>query len=165
MKKKILDRLARILDDEINDFKQLLKYEKLKNEVIIKQEIDQLKKLTEDEEAILDEVAELEKEREKVVESLFKEFNTNSDKVLSDLIKKLPSDTDEYKEDLKKKKNELIRNIKDLKHLNVINNKLLMDSIKFFSYAVNSIKEMDTVTYNHDGSMPKDNSWLINKQA
>ncbi len=42
-----------------------------------------------------------------------------------------------------------------------------MDSIKFFSYAVNSIQELDSVTYNKDGSMPKDNdnSWLINKQA
>lgn len=167
MEKKTLEKLVKVLDEEISDFKQLLKYEKLKNEVIINQEVERLKQLSTDEEEILDEVATLEKERENIVNALFKEYNHKADKVLTSLIKILPTDKKDYKEDLKKKKDELTRNIKDLKKINIINNKLLMDSIKFFSYAVNSIQELDSVTYNKDGSMPKDkdNSWLINKKA
>ncbi len=167
MKRKVLERLSRILDDQISDFKQLLKYEKLKNEVIINQEVDKLKQLTSNEEDILDEVARLEEQREDIVSTLFKEYDSKSEKVLSALIKILPSDDEEYKKDLQRKKDELIMNIKDLKKINIINNKLLLDSIKFFSYAVNSIQEMDTVTYNNDGSMPKDRegAWVINKQA
>ncbi len=72
MEKKALEKLVKVLDEEISDFKQLLKYEKLKNEVIINQEVEKLKQLSTDEEEILDEVAELEKERENIVNALFK---------------------------------------------------------------------------------------------
>ncbi|MBU1075761.1 MAG: flagellar protein FlgN [Spirochaetes bacterium] len=167
MSKKVLEKLARIMDEEINDFKQLLEYEKLKNKVIINQEVDKLKQLSSEEEDILEEINKLEEERESIVNRLYKEYDLKSEKVLSSLIKVLPSEDDSVKNVLTVKKNELIRNIKDLKKINLINNKLLMDSVKFFSYAVNSIQEMDTLTYKKDGSMPKekDNSWLINKQA
>ncbi len=167
MKRKDFDSLEKILDEEIYNFKQLLKYEKLKNSVIINQEVEKLKQLSSDEEEILDRVADLEEKREHVVDDLFTEYSVNSEKVLSSLIKSLPDKENDYKDVLKKKKNELVRNINDLKKINEINNKLLMDSIKFFSYAVNSIQEMDAVVYDKDGSMPTDyeNSRVINKQA
>lgn len=167
MNRKNLDDLTTILDEEIFNFKQLLKYEKVKNDVIIKQEVEKLKQLSHDEEEILDKVAKLEEKREHLVDNLFQEYNINSEKILSSLIKILPADEDNYKDVIKEKKNELIRNIKDLKKINGTNNKLLMDSIKFFSYAVNSIQDIDSTIYDQNGSMPKDNdnSWVINKKA
>ena len=167
MIKKHFNDLTRILDEEILNFSQLLKFEKLKNRVIIKQEVDKLKQLSFAEEEILDNVAKLEEKREQVVDFLFKEYDINSEKILSSLLKALPDDKNEYKKDIKHKKNELIRNIKDLKKMNKLNNKLLMDSVKFFSYAVNSIQEIDSVVYNKNGAMPKDydNSWIVNKKA
>ncbi len=167
MDKKHFDNLTRIFDEEIHNFKQLLKYEKLKNNVIIRQEVDKLKKLSREEEDILDNVAKLEEEREHIVDDLFKKYKINSEKVLSSLLKILPEDKDNYKNIIKEKKNELIRNIKDLKKINNTNNRLLSDSIKFFNYAVSSIQDIDPAVYDHNGSMPKDHdsSWVINKKA
>jgi len=166
MDKKNIDNLTKIMDQEIQNFKQLLKYEKLKNSVIINHEIEKLKKLSSDEEEILDKVVELEKEREIVVKELYKKYHVKEKKVLSSLLKVLPDD-DNTKDDLKEKKNELVRNIKDLKRINEINNKLMKDSIKFFNYAVNSIQELDAGIYDQTGTMPTDyeTPGLINKQA
>lgn len=165
MGKSNLDDLSRILDEEIYSFRQLLKYEKLKNTVIIKQEADKLKQLSQDEEEILNKVAELEEEREDIVNHLFEKYNLTTDKALSALIEKLSKN--DHKERISEKRIELIRNIKDLKNVNEVNNKLLTDSIQFFNYAVNSIQDIDSVVYNKNGSMPKeyDNSWVINKKA
>ena len=167
MNNKNIDSLTKIMDEEISNFKQLLKYEKLKNDVIINQEAEKLKQLTYDEEEILDKVAHLEKKRGHIVENLFKEYDVNSDKVLSSLIKVLPDTDKNYKEIISKQKEELMQNIKDLKKINKINNKLLEDSIDFFNYAVNSIQDIDKVVYDKNGTTPKDfdNSWLINKRA
>ena len=167
MNKKDFDCLTKILDEEIYNFKQLLKYEKLKNSVIINQEVEKLKQLSSDEEEILDKVAKLEEERENVVGGLFKEYSINSEKVLSSLIKNLPENENNFKDTLRKKKDELVSNIKDLKRINEINNRLLMDSAEFFNYAANCIQDMDSVVYDKNGTMPSDyeSSRVINKRA
>ncbi len=167
MDKKHFDNLTGIMDEEIYNFKQLLKYEKVKNKVIIMQEIDKLKELSKDEEELLDKVAKLEDKREYIVNTLYKKYNITSNKVLSSIIKVIPEEKKDYKNILAEKKSELVRNIKDLKKINEINNKLLSDSIKFFNFAVNSIQDIDPAVYNHNGIMPKDHDGrsVINKKA
>ncbi len=142
-----LKRLCELMEDEIYIFRQLLKIEKMKNSLIINQEIEELKKVTDEEEKYLDEVAMKEKERESIVEKLFQKYKVNSERVLTALLKVLPDNVNDIKQELRKQKCELIRNIKDLKKINSINNKILMDSIKFFNYAVNTLQSVDTITY------------------
>ncbi len=161
-----LKRLCKLMNDEIYIFRQLLKIEKLKNSLIINQEIDELKKITAEEEKYLDEVAEKEKERESIVERLFRKYKVNSEKVLSTLIKILPDDVGDIKQELKQQKCELIRSIKDLKKMNVINNQLLMDSIKFFNYAVNSLQSIESITYTNGSEKNKYNkAQIIDRQV
>lgn len=162
-----LQHLTELLDDEIYIFKQLLKYEKIKNEVIINHDIKKLKNLSQDEEDFLEKVEEIEKERENLVVKLFDEYDVNSKMILSELLNKLPERDYKYKHIISQKKDELVRNIKDLKKINTINNKLLMDSIKFFHYVTSSLQGAEKVTYNPKGNLPsdKESSWLINKQA
>jgi len=161
-----LKRLCKLMNDEIYIFRQLLKIEKLKNSLIINQEIDELKKITAEEEKYLDEVAEKEKERESIVERLFRKYKVNSEKVLSTLIKILPDDVGDIKQELKQQKCELIRSIKDLKKMNVINNQLLMDSIKFFNYAVNSLQSIESITYTNGSEKNEYNkAQIIDRQV
>lgn len=162
-----LEHLTKLLDDEIYIFKQLLKYEKLKNEVIINQDVKKLKNLSKDEEGFLEQVEEIEEEREDLVVKLFEEYNINSKQILTALLEHLPKDDDQYKVILNEKKDELIRNIKDLKKINTINNKLLMDSVKFFHYTISSLQGSEGITYTQNGNVPNDHekSWLINKRA
>lgn len=161
-----LKRLCELMDDEIYIFRQLLKIEKLKNSLIINQQIEELKKITAEEERYLDEVAKKEKERETIVERLFRKYRVDSEKVLSSLIKVLPEDAVNIKQELKRQKCELIRNIKDLKKMNTINNKLLMDSIKFFNYAVNSLQTIESITYTNGSERNEYNkAQIIDRQV
>ena len=71
MDKNNFDSLTEILDEEIYNFKQLLKYEKLKNNVIINQEVEKLKQLSSDEEELRDKFEKLKEERKHVGYDLF----------------------------------------------------------------------------------------------
>lgn len=162
-----LEKLAKYMDQEIDFFRQLQKYENLKVDVIIKQDVDELKGLSRMEEKLLERIEEVEKERENVVCSLFDKYEINSKKILSNLLRQLPDGENEYREQLSKKKEELVHCIRNLKSLNSMNNKLLQDSITFFNYTLNSIKNNNTITYNNRGDMPGENknSWLVNRHA
>ncbi|MBN1898542.1 MAG: flagellar export chaperone FlgN [Spirochaetes bacterium] len=149
MEGKNLERLSRLLNDEITIFQELLKIEKLKNAHIVNQDIDDIKKLTENEEMFLDQVAKKEKERETIAEKLFQKYRIKSHRVLSALLEEIPEEENEIKNMIKKQKKELVRNIKDLKKINAINSRLLMDSIKFFNQAAHSLQNVEAITYSN----------------
>lgn len=151
--KNILKHLCKNLSEENYIFKQLLKIESLKNTVIINQDIEELKKITEEEKKYLNDIEAKEKERDNLVEALFEKYKINNERVLSVLINNLGDESSEEKSILKKEREELLRNIKELKKINEINNHLLEESIKFFSSIIESFQKADSITY-----QPKKNS-------
>lgn len=161
-----LKRLCELMNDENHIFRQLLKMEKLKNGLIITQKVEELKKVSEEEEKYLDEVYIKEKERETIIDKLFNKYKLNSEKVLTVLLKALPSEENNVKQELKRQKSELIRNIKDLKKINTVNNKLLMDSIKFFNYINSSVQSIESISYaNVNGRSVFNKAQIINRQV
>ncbi len=167
MKFEDLEQLIDCFDGEIHIFKQLEEYESKKNDVIVKQNVNKLRELTKVEEELLEKIEGIEKERENVVSKILKEKPVASKKNLTNIIKQLPESAENYKELLIKKKEDLVSAIKKIKNLNHVNNRLLKDTIKFYSYSLNTLKGHDSITYNQKGDMPQEfkNSWLINKHA
>ncbi len=166
-KNEKLVRLTRMLEEEITLFQELLKFEKIKNESIVKQDIEKIKELTTNEEEYIETVEKLEEERERLVITLFNEYNIKDEKKLNNLLKVLP-DNISIKKRLEDYKDELIKHIKDLKKINEINNKLLKESVEFFNYAVNSLQEVDSFTYTRRGNnsgKEHDISLVINQIA
>lgn len=162
-----LDRLVRYLESEIHFFRELEKYESLKSDVIVKQDVDGLRDLTKMEEGVLERIENAEKERENIVRHLFDKYDIKTKKILTNLLNQLPETAGDYREVISRKKEELVGCIRDLKNLNSMNNKLLKDSISFITYTLNSIRGSDTVIYNSKGDMPADykNSWVVNRHA
>jgi hypothetical protein len=147
-----IKKLCKILNEENFIFKQLLKIETLKNELIIKQDIEKLKELTEEEKKYLNNIELKEKERDLIVDSIFERYQINNEKVLTVLINNLPEDNKEEIDLIKKEREELLKNIKDLKKINEINNKLLSESIKFFNSVIKSLDSSDNITYHRSNT-------------
>ncbi len=165
---KNLEKLTKILEEEITLFQELLKFEKIKNMSIINQDIKKIKELSENEEKYLEDVEKIEEERERIVSTLFIQYNVKDKKELTALVKALPEEKEVIKKRIINYKNELVSYIKDLKVINQLNNKLLKDSIEFFNEALNSFKEIDSYTYTRNGQDDRrdsDLSLVINQIA
>ncbi len=139
--KQIYTELARLLEDELYLCKQLLKLEKLKNDFIITHDIEKLQHTVTKEEEYIQKLSEIEEERDKLV----KEYT--GDKKLTFLIEKIPEEDKELKELLKHEKKELVIHLKEIKKMSELNHKLLIESIQFFNYIVNSIFDTEEVVY------------------
>jgi len=124
-----------------------------------------LEEITEEEEKYVEQIAEKEKIREIAVSKLFKKYKIDKDKIFTSLIKTLPNDKSDIRYELMSKKNELVRNIKDLKTINSLNNRLLMDTIKFFNYTVNSLKSINDITYTRSSKNQGRTAYLVDRKA
>lgn len=135
MKTVLIDKLIEILDKEMSIYEGVLKLANEKTDVIIAGKVSELEGITKLEQSSIIKLSKLEEERETLVEQLAAELNVKpSELTLKSLIKQLPK---EQSKRLKSCYDELPKIFNDLRNANVLNSKLIRNSLDYIDFSIN----------------------------
>lgn len=150
----MLNQLMDILEAELENYRKLLELSAEKTDVIIKDDIDRLKYITDRENSIIGNNQSLEKKREAVMDDMAIVLNRDRGSItIISLIEMLDGQQNE-KSQLKQINDELKDSLVKLKQLNDHNGVLIRQAIEFIDFninAVQSIQSLPPVSYQHGG--------------
>lgn len=131
----LIDKLISVLNKETAMYEGILKLSKNKTEVIVEGKITELESITKLEQTMILQLGKLEGEREKLVDAIAAELKMEaSDVTLAGLGKLFPK---EQTEKLKACHNKLPTLVKDLGEANVLNSKLIRNSLDYIDFSIN----------------------------
>ena len=146
------EELMEILKEEVDLLKTIKELAYQKTEIIINSKIEELSKISEEEEKIVDKMAGLEKKRLVLLDT----WGVDKKITLSEIIEKVPEDN----RDLIEIWEELTLLLIDIKDKNNLNNELLKDNLEWLDFNINLLTQ--TLSPNtYDGKKSKAN--LSNK--
>lgn len=130
-----IDRLIEVLNKETAMYEEILKLSKNKTDVIIEGKVNELESITKLEQMLILQLGKLEEERETLVDAIAVQVKMNSsDLTLSGLEKLFPK---EQADKLKACHDKLPGLIKDLGEANVLNSKLIKNSLEYIDFSIN----------------------------
>lgn len=138
----LIDRLIEILGKETAVYEGVLKLSKNKTDVIVAGKVTELESITKLEQSIILKLGKLEEEREELVGKLADELHVKSSEItLAGLMKMLPKD---QAVKLEKCHNSLPKIVNDLREANVLNSKLIRNSLDYIDFSVNILTNAGT---------------------
>lgn len=152
------EELIDILKRQLEVLEKLDSIAMEKTDIIMKDEIEKLKDLTVKEERLINEVANLELERE----HLFDSWGMGKETSLSTIISNIP----EGKEDLAKLGEKLFKILKDIEEKNETNNALIKDSLDWIEFNLNLMINVTTPpTYGNENKKSSLNNNLFDRKV
>jgi flagellar biosynthesis/type III secretory pathway chaperone len=145
------DKLIDVLNKETAMYEEILKLSKNKTNIIVEGKVNELESLTKLEQSIILKLGILENEREKLLEGLAAQLGIKaSDITLSGLEKMLSG---EQKEKMTECRQKLPKLLKDLNDANVLNSKLIKNSIDYIDFSINLLTNAGPAgnTYGNSG--------------
>lgn len=148
----LMESIIEILNRENEEYVSLIKLSEAKTPVIIKGDLKELDRITEEEQVIVSRIQKLEKERMQTMKDISNVTNRSAEELkLTDLITMMSSRPEEQR-----KLKEVHDNLKmTLKHMSAINEKnraLLQNSLEMVEFEMNLMKSMkmapETADYN-----------------
>lgn len=131
----LIDGLISVLDKETAMYEGILKLSKNKTDVIVKGKVTELESITRLEQSMILQLGKLEEEREKLVDTIAAELKMKaSDVTLAGLEKLFPK---VQADKLKACHNKLPTLVKDLGEANVLNSKLIKNSLDYIDFSIN----------------------------
>ncbi len=127
------EELISILDDEKENYIELLRHSKDKRKSLIDNKIDELQVLTNKEQIIITKLNRCEKKRTDIVDSLAAVLNLKS-MTVTDIQEKLPKDDAGL---IDKIKLEMLSIIDDLREVNKQNELLIQEGLNYTEYTLN----------------------------
>ena len=135
METTLINELINILNDESRTYNDILKISKDKTNIIVAGKVAELESIVKSEQSLVFKVGNLEDKREQVVEKISKHMNIKiTDLTISELIKHVKDDKADY---LKKYQEDISVTVKELKSINVLNSKLIKNSLDFINFSIN----------------------------
>ena len=152
----LVDRLIEVLNKEAAVYEGILKLSKNKTDVIVEGKVSELENLTRVEQSMIIQLGRLEEEREEMVEELAVHLKVkSSDITLAGLEKLFPR---EQAEKLKDCHRALPQIINDLSEANVLNSKLIRNSLDYIDFSINILTNAGSTGNNYGNSGQSDNS-------
>ena len=140
----LMEELIRVLDAEEEKYKVLLELSKKKTPVIVEGDIEKLQKITDEEQVIVDEVANLELGRQAAMEDianvLNKDVKTLKLSYLEEVLEKRPKE----REELTRVHDRLKATIGELMVINDQNRELIRQSLDMIDFNLSLAKAMRT---------------------
>ena len=151
MNKKIISSLIDVLKKEYEYHQKLCDSALSKKKAIIENEIEELTDIINEEKILLNDLDELENERNQVLNNLAQEYDFKENPPQYNLLKeKLP---DKYKQDLKNIRDKLLEVIEELQKINEQNKVLLQEAVKLNNFSFDLMAEVlepQTNVYGND---------------
>ena len=163
LKKKFI----KLFKKEYQEYKNLQKAANHKQEAIVENDIDELSSILSDEQNLLSDIKQLEKDRIDLLQKIAKENNieTNDKQISFNELVELFSD--EEKKELRSIKDKLISILSELEEINEANRKLIEDSLiinaQNFEMIRNAVKKDNT--YSKPGKNNEDGDHYIDRKV
>lgn len=150
----LLENLIDVLDKEHFEYEKLLILAEKKTSVIVKSDVENLSKITEDEQEIVGRIQKMEKQRTKVLADVANVVNRDVETLkLIDLIQMLEK-VPEQQEQLRDVQERLEQTTQKLRSQNEKNQLLLIDKLELVDFNLNMIRAMksapQTANYSKD---------------
>lgn len=143
----LIDGLISVLNKETAMYEGILKLSKNKTDVIVKGKVTELESITSLEQKMILQLGKLEEERERLVDAIAAELKMKaSDVTLAGLEKLLPK---EQVGKLKACNNKLPALVKDLGEANVLNSKLIKNSLDYIDFSINILTSVGETGNNY----------------
>lgn len=143
----LIDGLIGVLNKETAMYEGILKLSKNKTDVIVKGKVTELESITKLEQTMILQLGKLEEEREKLVDAIAGELNMKaSDVTLAGLEKLFPK---EQADQLKACHNKFPSLVKDLGEANVLNSKLIRNSLDYIDFSINILTGAGAINNNY----------------
>lgn len=144
----LIEELVQVMTSEIDVYKQMMPIANEKTNIIIRNDLEELQKITEKEQLVVEEVTALEKRREKVIVNIGTVLNRNPGtlnmKAIIQILEKQPKE----QKQLMKIHDELKSVIDELVRLNDKNKKLIESSLEMISFHMNVLQSSRMVQSN-----------------
>lgn len=148
----LIEEFIDVLDKEYSEYVTLLKLSKEKTPIIVKNDIGELQKITDEEQVVVEAITHLEKRRVEVLKDIAtvinKDVETLKIPVLLDILAKQPKEQGKLREVHTKLKTVL----SDMKMTNERNRVLIEQSLELISFDMNLLQSMkqapETGNYN-----------------
>lgn len=128
------EELEEVLQKELEVLEELKEIAFDKTDLIINNEIQKLEATTKREESLVNQMGNLEKEREKLLDS----WGVASNTVISEIIERIPED----KGQLEELKDKMHHNMEELYERNKLNNDLIMENLQWIDFNINLITDI-----------------------
>jgi flagellar biosynthesis/type III secretory pathway chaperone len=143
----LIDGLISVLNKETAMYEGILKLSKNKTDVIVEGKVTELESMTRLEQTMILQLGKLEAEREKLVDTIAAELKLKApDITLAGLEKLFPK---EQAEKLKACHNKLPKLVKDLGEANVLNAKLIRNSLDYIDFSINILTNVGATGNNY----------------
>lgn len=148
----LIDELVEVLDKENTEYVELIALSTEKTGTIVKNDIVNMQRIMEREQAIVDRINALEKKREDVISEICKVLHVDTNdltvKVLIDLLKKQPAE----QEKLQAVHTRIRRTLDKMVRVNENNKALMKESMEILEFEMNLLKGLrmapETGNYN-----------------
>ncbi|NBI07371.1 flagellar protein FlgN [Senegalia massiliensis] len=159
--KELVDVLIKVLDEEVVVYSKLLKNLDEKTQVLVDGDIKKLDEITKEEQSITETLVKLENLREKVL------FNIAHKKEKSelDVSQILEFIEGQEKEILEEKRNKLVNILEKIKEKNVLNSRLIKDSLDYINLNIDLFTNRDSNLTYGKGKKNEQTASFFNKQA
>lgn len=142
-----INELMDILEREIGIYEELLKISQDKTEIIVKGKVTELDNITKLEQTLVLNMGSLEALREKTINDLSHEFQTNPWEItISELFRYVDQNQAQRLEEYKTK---LLNTINEIKTINDLNAKLIQNSIDYINFSVNVLSSAPAADNNY----------------
>lgn len=162
----LIEELLATLEEQKENYADLLVLSEEKINVIAKNDIEMLTKITKAESVIVGSNQKLDKKREECVKNIGIVLNHNPDELTLTKIANLINNLDE-KSAILKIKDELEKILVSLKSKNEINNQLIESSLDYVDFSVNLMRQAakGEVTLSEIGEIKQDNKNLYDTKG
>ena len=150
----LMENIISILNRENEEYEALIKLSEEKTPIIIKGDLPELDRVTEEEQIIVGRIQKLEKDRIQTMKDIADVTNHSSEELkVTDLITMMASRPSE-REQLKEVHEKLKRTLGNMSIVNERNRELLQDSLDMVQFEMNLLQAMkqapETADYNRD---------------
>ena len=136
----LIEELMDVLEQECTIYENLFRVSDTKTQAIIKGDIEQLQKITDDEQNVIDKVLVLEKRRQTIVDNIAVVLNQkNKDMTVADIIRVMEHQP-EYQKPLSELHHRLRSVVMQLQQVNAQNRGLLENALEMTEFNINILQ-------------------------
>lgn len=138
----LIDNLIQTLNSENDEYQKLLKLSHGKTDVIVRADLDNLTRITDEEQEIVGKINSLENTREKTMKEIARILNTDVNGLKLEVLISLLNKTPREQQELAAIHDKLKLTLGEMKLVNERNEMLLKEAIEMVNFNVNMVQAM-----------------------
>ena len=140
----LIEELIMVLGEEERIYSEIIPLAEKKTRIIVKNDLQSLTSITEEEQALVSRISKLEKKRQEVIRNIGVVMNKKESELNFITIIDLLKDREKEQEELRKLHDKLKRTIDALKLINERNQMLIKQSIEMIDFDINLMQSVRT---------------------